>query len=348
MTLEEIQKRANELATQIKKAPLGDELEIEAFRLRFVSKKGDLLSLFSVLKVLPVEEKKKIAQLLNPLKVSALKRLKEKSKEKSKESKSLQTINDLTLPSVRTPLGARHPIQHILQQSIYHFQKIGFEIAEGPEIESDWYNFTALNFPPHHPARDMQDTFFLSEDTNTLLRTHTSSVQIRMMEKYKPPLRMIMPGRVYRNEAITARSHCFFHQIEGLYIDKKVSVLDMKHTLRYFLEQLFSTKVRTRFRASYFPFTEPSVEVDISCLSCKGKGCTLCKESGWLEVAGCGMVDPKVLKNCHIDNEKYNGYAFGMGIDRLTLLRYGIDDIRLLTQGDVRLLRQFRKDTQLF
>ena len=346
MTVEEIQRRATELTAELKESPLNNVSEIEAYRLRFVSKRGELAELFVALKSLSLEEKKKIAPLLNPIKVAALGRLKEASKALDKSS-ATSVDEDLTLPPIRTPLGARHPIQHTLQRAIRHFQQLGFEVAEGPEIESDWYNFTALNFPSHHPSRDMQDTFFLTEDASMLLRTHTSSVQVRMMEKYAPPLRMVMPGRVYRNEAITARTHCFFHQIEGLYVDEKVSILDMKHTLCYFIEQLFGKELRTRFRASYFPFTEPSAEVDISCLSCKGEGCTLCKESGWLEVAGCGMVDPQVLRNCRINSERYSGYAFGMGIDRLTLLRYGIDDIRLLTRGDIRLLRQFRKDVHL-
>lgn len=348
MKIADIRARAQGLAEALQSTPISDSQALEGFRVRFVSKKGELAQLFTAFKALPVEEKKAVAPLLNQLKADSLARLKHAAATLSTASpKAPESVADLTLPPIQTPLGARHPIQHVLQQAIHYFQRLGFEVAEGPEIENDWYNFTALNFPPQHPARDMQDTFFLSRNPDILLRTHTSSVQIRMMEQYKPPLRMIMPGRVYRNEAITARSHCSFHQIEGLYVDEQVSMLDMKHTLSYFMEQLFATALKLRLRPSYFPFTEPSAELDIRCLQCQGKGCTLCKHSGWLEVAGCGMVDPQVLQNCHIDPEIYSGYAFGMGIDRLTLLRYGINDIRLLTEGDARLLEQFSVDEGL-
>ena len=346
MIASEVQQQLATLKKELQQAVLSDASSVEAYRLRFVSKKGEVAALFAALKTMSVAEKKAVSPLLNQLKVAAITRLKEEATS-ARPVVTTQASEDLSLPPIRTPLGGRHPIQHSLQQAIHYFQSLGFEVAEGPEIESDWYNFTALNFPPHHPARDMQDTFFLEEDTAMLLRTHTSSVQVRMMEQHTPPLRMIMPGRVYRNETITARSHCFFHQIEGLYVDQKVSIMDMRHTLYYFCEQFFGRGLRMRLRASYFPFTEPSAELDIGCLSCSGRGCVLCKESGWLEVAGCGMVDPQVLQNCKINPEKYSGYAFGIGIDRLTLLRYGIDDIRLLTQGDVRLLRQFRTNVQL-
>ena len=348
MKADEMREKASQLAERLSTEVLNKEEDLEAFRFRYVRKKGDLGALFTALRELGVEEKKKIAPLLNRIKIEALSRLKASAEELSTPRQSTAVeVNDLTLPPVSRLVGARHPLQHMLQRAITHFQCLGFEIAEGPEIETDWYNFTALNFPPHHPARDMQDTFFLDHDPDLLLRTHTSSVQIHVMEQYPPPLRMIMPGRVYRNEAITARSHCFFHQIEGLYLDKGVSMLDLKQTLSYFMQQLFGEELSLRFRPSYFPFTEPSAELDVACLCCKGKGCVLCKQSGWLEVAGCGMIDPQVLKNCNLDPEIYNGYAFGMGIDRLTLLGYGIDDIRILTQNDVRMLRQFRIDDRL-
>lgn len=346
MNLNEIHAQASQISKQMSSALLENEAQIEAFRVCYVSKKSELNRLFSALRDLSVQEKKEVAPLLNKLKNEALARIKSASKALSEASASSPKAADLTLP-LRTRLGSRHPIQHILQRAIIHFQQLGFEVAEGPEIETDWYNFSALHFPPHHPARDMQDTFFLSRDPDMLLRTHTSSVQIRVMEQYTPPLRMIMPGRVYRNEAITARSHCFFHQIEGLYIDQEVSMIDLKHTLSYFIEQLFGEALELRFRPSYFPFTEPSAELDISCLSCKGSGCGLCKQSGWLEIAGCGMIDPQVLINCKLDPEIYSGYAFGMGIDRLTLLRYGIEDIRVLTQNDARMLQQFQTNEHL-
>ena len=294
-----------------------------------------------------MRRREKWPPLLNQLKSRALAHLKASSKCLSEASTPAPKAEDLTLPTDTQPIGGRHPLQHLLQQAITHFQQIGFEVAEGPEIETDWYNFSALHFPPHHPARDMQDTFFLAEDPERLLRTHTSSVQIRVMERYRPPFRVIAPGRVYRNEAITARAHCFFHQIEGLYIDRKVSMIDLKHTLSYFIEQLFGSERALRFRASYFPFTEPSAELDMSCSSCKSNGCSLCKGSGWIEIAGCGMIDPQVLINSKIDPELYSGYAFGIGIDRLTMLRYGIEDIRILTQNDARMLRQFQINEHL-
>ena len=341
MSLASLQKRAEALEKELAHASFSD---LEAFRQRFVSKKGALAELFAELRGLPHAEKQSISPLLNQLKTEALAMLKRNTPQGPPKGATAPRAEDLTLPVAGVPPGARHPIQHVLQQAVLHFQHLGFEVAEGPEIETDWYNFTALHFPDHHPARDMQDTFFLARCPDILLRTHTSSVQIRMMEKYRPPLRMIMPGRVYRNETITARSHCFFHQIEGLYLDRQVNVLDMRNTLTYFLQQLFGEQLKLRFRASYFPFTEPSMEVDIGCLQCEGGGCTLCKQSGWLEIAGCGMVDPQVLLNCKIDPEKYGGFAFGIGIERLTLLRYGIEDIRLLSQCDVRMLQQFPVD----
>lgn len=248
---------------------------------------------------------------------------------------------DLTRPVGFSDAGTRHPISIVRNEIVDIFQRIGYTVSEGPEIEDDWHNFTALNFPIEHPARDMQDTFFIETSPDIALRTHTSSVQIREMEKSKPPIRKIFPGRVFRNEAISARAHCIFHQVEGLYIDEGVSFADLKQSLYYFATELFGENTKLRFRPSYFPFTEPSAEMDISCFICGGKGCKICKNSGWVEILGCGMVDPNVLENCNIDSEKYTGFAFGMGIERITMLKYQIDDIRLFFENDIRFIRQF-------
>jgi phenylalanyl-tRNA synthetase alpha chain len=248
---------------------------------------------------------------------------------------------DLTMPGDPIELGSRHPVSIVRKKIIEIFSSIGYTIAEGPEIEDDWHNFTALNFPPDHPARDMQDTYFVTDDQQWLLRTHTSTVQVRVMEQQKPPIRVICPGRVYRNETISARSHCFFHQVEGLYIDKDVSFADLKQTLLYFAQEFFGKDTKIRLRPSYFPFTEPSAELDVSCFICGGEGCPVCKHSGWVEILGCGMVDPQVLENCKIDSNVYTGFAFGMGIERITMLKYQIKDIRILFENDVRFLKQF-------
>ena len=346
MRLEDLQAQVFAIQKAIKQHALSSSEDIEAFRLRFVSKRGEIAQLFSHFKSLSLSDKKALSPLLNTLKEQALSRLKKSSTEAqstltSSSSSQATSFQDLSLPSLRHPIGTRHPIRQTLQHMISLFQNIGFEIAEGPDIETDWYNFTALHFPPHHPAREMQDTFFLEKNPDILLRTHTSSVQVRMMEHYSPPLRMIMPGTVYRNEAITARSHCFFHQLEGIYIDQAVSMVDLRNTLIYFVKNMFGEHIKFRFRPSYFPFTEPSAELDISCTQCKGKGCTLCKHSSWLEIAGCGMIDPQVLMNCQIDPKKYSGYAWGIGVERLILLQHGVTDIRLLSQNDLRFLRQF-------
>jgi phenylalanyl-tRNA synthetase alpha chain len=270
--------------------------------------------------------------------------LKDSSETEDTGSKSDQ---DFTLPGEGFELGARHPLSLVRKEIIEIFKKLGFNVAEGPEVEDDWHNFSALNFPEEHPARDMQDTFFIKkggEKGDIALRTHTSSVQVRMMEAGKPPFRAIMPGRVYRNEAISARAHCFFHQVEGLYIDENVSFADLKQTLFYFVQELFGDGTKVRFRPSYFPFTEPSAEMDISCSICKGDGCQFCKHSGWVEILGCGMVDPNVLENTNIDSKKYTGYAFGMGIERITNLKYQIKDLRLFSENDIRFLKQFQSE----
>jgi len=315
--------------------------QLEQFRIRFLSKKGIITGLFTEFKNVPKEHRKEFGRVLNELKNKAQEKvnfLREKLEDVKTSDKS---DKDLTLPVDFIELGTRHPLSIVRNEIIDIFARIGFTVAEGPEIEDDFHNFTALNFPEEHPARDMQDTFFIEKDPDIALRTHTSSVQVRAMETTKPPIREIYPGRVFRNEAISARAHCIFHQIEGLYIDKNVSFADLKQTLFYFAKEFFGENTKTRFRPSYFPFTEPSAEMDISCNICGGKGCNICKYVGWVEILGCGMVDPNVLENCGIDSKKYTGFAFGMGIERITMLKYRIEDIRLFFENDLRFLKQF-------
>ena len=314
--------------------------EIEEFRVKYLGKKGLLNSYFNEFKSLESEEKKKLGSLLNELKNSAQQKVDNLKSNNSKKSDNLK-INDISRPGDPIEIGSRHPISIVKNRIIDIFSAIGFTISEGPEIEDDWHNFSALNLPEHHPARDMQDTFFIEKNPDYLLRTHTSSVQVRYMENNKPPIRTISPGRVYRNEAISARSHCFFHQIEGLCIDKDVSFADLKQTLEYFTTQLFG-KSKIRLRPSYFPFTEPSAEVDVYWGLNNETDYKMTKGTGWLEIMGCGMVDPNVLENCNIDPKEYSGFAFGLGIDRIALLLHQIDDIRLLSENDVRFLEQFR------
>ena len=313
--------------------------EIEEFRVKYLGKKGLLNSYFVEFKSLESDEKKKLGSLLNELKNSAKQKVDNLKSNNSKKSGDLK-INDISRPGDPIEIGSRHPISIVKNRIIEIFSTIGFTISEGPEIEDDWHNFSALNLPEHHPARDMQDTFFIEKNPDYLLRTHTSSVQVRYMENNKPPIRTISPGRVYRNEAISARSHCFFHQIEGLCIDKDVSFADLKQTLEYFTTQLFG-KSKIRLRPSYFPFTEPSAEVDVYWGLNNETDYKMTKGTGWLEIMGCGMVDPNVLENCNIDPKEYSGFAFGLGIDRITLLLHQIDDIRLLSENDVRFLEQF-------
>ena len=316
------------------------EAEIEEFRVKYLGKKGLLNSYFVEFKSLESDEKKKLGSLLNELKNSAQQKVDNLKSNNSKKSDNLK-INDISRPGDPIEIGSRHPISIVKNRIIEIFSTIGFTISEGPEIEDDWHNFSALNLPEHHPARDMQDTFFIEKNPDYLLRTHTSSVQVRYMENNKPPIRTISPGRVYRNEAISARSHCFFHQIEGLCIDKDVSFADLKQTLEYFTTQLFG-KSKIRLRPSYFPFTEPSAEVDVYWGLNNETDYKMTKGTGWLEIMGCGMVDPNVLENCNIDPKEYSGFAFGLGIDRIALLLHQIDDIRLLSENDVRFLEQFR------
>ncbi len=321
--------------------------ELESFRIKYLGSKGLIKDLFDEFKSVDPEEKRLFGKVLNEFKQHTEAKYQDwkESFETKVQSQGIET--DLTLPGEGLELGSRHPLSLVRREIVEIFKKLGFTVAEGPEIEDDWHNFSALNFPEEHPARDMQDTFFIKkggEKGDIALRTHTSSVQVRMMEQGKPPFRSIMPGRVYRNEAISARAHCFFHQIEGLYVDENVSFADLKQTLYYFVQELYGEGTKVRFRPSYFPFTEPSAEMDISCSLCKGDGCNMCKGSGWVEILGCGMVDPNVLENCGIDSKKYTGFAFGMGIERITNLKYEIKDLRLFSENDIRFLKQFQSE----
>ena len=315
--------------------------EIELFRVKYLGKKGALADLFLRFKELPAEEKRVVGQRLNQLKQYVSDKIEQLLAEISEDTKK-DDARDLTLPGPPVQSGARHPISIVRNEIISIFSRLGYTISEGPEIEDDWHVFSSLNFPPEHPARDMQDTFFIEKDPDILLRTHTSSVQVRVMEKGSPPIRTISPGRVFRNEAVSARAHCIFHQVEGLYIDAYVSFADLKQTLLYFAREMFGKQVEIRLRPSYFPFTEPSAEMDISCQICGGKGCNVCKYTGWLEILGCGMVDPNVLEFNHIDSVKYTGFAFGMGVERVAMLKYQVKDLRLYFENDLRFLEQFK------
>ena len=317
------------------------EEEIELFRIKYLGKKGIINQYFQEFKNVDNKDKKEVGQLLNTLKNEASNKVEDLISKVSNPAINSGSINDLTRPGDSINIGSRHPISLVKNRIIDIFEKIGFTISEGPEIEDDWHNFTALNLPEYHPARDMQDTFFIEKDPDILLRTHTSSVQVRYMENNKPPIRTISPGRVYRNEAISARSHCFFHQVEGLCIDKNISFADLKQTLEYFTTMLFG-KSKIRLRPSYFPFTEPSAEVDVYWGLENEVDYKMTKGTGWLEIMGCGMVDPNVLENCGIDSKEYSGYAFGLGIDRIALLLHQIDDIRLLSENDIRFIKQFK------
>ena len=340
--------KVENLKKEIKDKIASSEEELEQFRMRFISRKSVITGLFDDFKNVPNEKKKEFGAALNELKTQAQDKFQELAQslnENKNQGKSKDV--DLTLPTVPGSLGSLHPLTKVRARIINIFERIGFNVSEGPEIEDDWHNFTALNFPPNHPAREMQDTFFVKKadgkevDQDILLRTHTSNVQIRLMEHTQPPIRSIMPGRVFRNEAISARAHCVFHQVEGLYVNENVSFKDLKQTLFHFAKEMFGKDIKIRYRPSYFPFTEPSAEIDISCLICKGDGCNVCKYSGWVEIAGSGMVDPNVLEQCGIDSEKYTGFAFGMGIERIAMLKYEINDLRLYTENDVRFLKQF-------
>ncbi len=319
---------------------------LEAFRIKYLGTKGLVKSILSEMKQVPADRKKEFGQILNDFKIFTEGRFEELKAAGAANATDAAAVKiDLSLPGDPLPAGSRHPITLVRNEIVSIFRRLSFAVAEGNEIEDDWHNFTALNMPDNHPARDMQDTFYVNRNAagvnDWLLRTHTSSVQVREMEKGKLPIRIVCPGRVYRNETISARAHCFFHQVEGLYIDEHVSFADLKQTLYFFVQDMFGKEVKVRFRPSYFPFTEPSAEMDISCLICGGKGCNVCKHSGWVEILGCGMVHPKLLENCHIDPNKYSGYAFGMGVERITMLKYQINDLRLFSENDVRFLKQF-------
>ncbi len=314
--------------------------DAEVFRIKYLGTKGLIKNVMGLMKDVPAEQKKEAGLLLNEFKLfteQKFEQLKQSIENNSEEENNL----DWSLPGNIVPVGTRHPLNLVRNKIVSIFERLGFSVAEGPEIEDDWHNFGAMNLPEDHPARDMQDTFYINQNPSWLLRTHTSSVQARVMEKQKPPIRVICPGRVYRNETISARAHCFFHQVEGLYVDENVSFADLKQTLYFFVQEMFGKDVKVRFRPSYFPFTEPSAEMDISCLICGGDGCNVCKHTGWVEILGSGMVHPKVLENFGIDSNKYTGFAFGMGVERICQLKYRVNDLRLYSQNDVRFLKQF-------
>lgn len=331
-----------QLLAEVNDFPLSNREDAEEYKRRFTGRKGAIAGLFDSFRALPGPEKARFGKELNLLKQAAEGRLKDFLKELSAPKASAGPA-DKTLPGDPFFAGSRHPLSTMLNRMVSVFRKIGFTIADGPEIEDDWHNFSALNMPENHPARDMQDTFFIQTDPAVLLRTHTSNVQIRVMENQKPPIRILAPGRVYRNETISARAHCFFHQLEGLYVDKNVSFPDLVSVLDYFAKEMFGPETKVRLRPSFFPFTEISAEMDVSCMICKGKGCNVCKYTGWVEVLGCGMVDPAVLENCGIDPDVYSGYAFGMGVERMAMLTYDVNDLRIFSQNDTRFLEQFSK-----
>ena len=316
--------------------------DIEAFRIKVLGKKGELNRLMEEFKSVAPEQKRELGQRLNLLKSKALERINAlKAQAEAELADSRSAIDDMTRPGTAEQLGTRHPLSLVRNQICEIFSRLGYTIAEGPEIEDDWHVFSALNFPLEHPARDMQDTFFIEKNPDILLRTHTSSIQVRTMEHQRPPIRVVCPGRVFRNEAISYHAHCIFHQVEGLYVDRNVSFADLKQSILYFAKEMFGEHATIRMRPSYFPFTEPSAEVDVSCNLCGGKGCNVCKGTGWLEIMGCGMVDPNVLRACNIDPDEYSGFAFGMGVERIAMLKYGVKDLRLYFENDVRFLRQF-------
>jgi phenylalanyl-tRNA synthetase alpha chain len=339
-----MKEKVEQLQAEIESFQIHSAEALEKFRIAYLGSKGAIKALFSDLKSVPNEEKREAGQLVNGLRQFAQQKW-ESGKEAVQHTNTLHQKVDVTRPGDCVQVGSRHPLSLVRSEIIEIFSRVGFTVSEGPEIEDDWHNFSALNFPPEHPARDMQDTFFIQKGEDPkeemALRTHTSSVQVRVMENAAPPIRTISPGRVYRNEAISARAHCFFHQVEGLYIDTDVSFADLKQTLLYFAQEMFGDKAKIRLRPSYFPFTEPSAEVDVSCTICSGKGCNVCKYTGWLEILGCGMVDPNVLESSNIDPNKYSGFAFGMGVERIAQLKYRVNDLRLYSENDVRFLKQF-------
>lgn len=344
--MEKLLEKIAALTSEIEAYSTDEKNVAEAFRIKFIGSNGSVKALMGEMRNVSSEDKKEAGLALNALRQRAEARYEELKSDIlenriaiGKEKNAFEI--DVTLPGNELRVGSRHPISLVKNRIISIFQRIGFTVAEGPEIEDDWHNFSALNLPGNHPARDMQDTFYVHQNPDWMLRTHTSSVQVREMEKGYFPIRIICPGRVYRNETISARAHCFFHQVEGLYIAENVSFADLKQTLYFFVKEMFGEDFQIRFRPSYFPFTEPSAEMDISCLICNGAGCSVCKHTGWVEILGCGMVHPNVLSNCNIDPEKYTGFAFGMGIERITMLKYQINDLRLFSENDIRFLKQF-------
>ncbi len=329
-----------ELLQQVENIKAANTEELEALRIKYLSKKGIISSLMNDFRNVPAEQKREVGMFINQLKEKTQNKINE-LKESFENAQASDNEIDLTRSAYPIELGTRHPLSLVKKEICDIFGRLGFSIAEGPEVEDDWYVFSSLNFAEDHPARDMQDTFFIQHSPDVLLRTHTSSVQSRVMEKQQPPIRIICPGRVYRNEAISYRAHCFFHQVEALYVDKNVSFADLKQALLYFAKEMFGPETKIRLRPSYFPFTEPSAEMDISCDLCGGKGCAFCKHTGWVEILGCGMVDPNVLENCGIDSKVYTGFALGMGIERITNLKYRVKDLRMFSENDVRFLREF-------
>ena len=332
--------KINQLKAEIEAMTASAPEEVEALRIKYLSKKGAITALMQDFRNVPAEQKRELGQKLNELKTVATDRL-AALREALENTDTVDDNLDLSRTAIPMPLGSRHPLSLVKDEIISIFSRLGFTIAEGPEIEDDWHVFSSLNFAEDHPARDMQDTFFIQRNPDVLLRTHTSSVQSRVMENTQPPIRIICPGRVYRNEAISARAHCFFHQVEALYVDENVSFDDLRQTLLYFAREMFGPETKIRLRPSYFPFTEPSAEMDISCNLCGGKGCGFCKHTGWVEILGCGMVDPNVLEACGIDSKKYTGFALGMGVERITNLKYQISDLRMFSENDKRFLEQF-------
>ncbi len=333
--------KINLLKAEIESLTASTPEEVEALRIKYLSKKGSVSLLFNDFRTVPAEEKRMIGQALNELKNFATDKI-NGLRESLDSVENIDPTLDLTRTAAPLPLGSRHPLSIVRGEIISIFSRLGFTVAEGPEIEDDWHVFSSLNFAADHPARDMQDTFFIQRNPDVLLRTHTSSVQSRVMEHTKPPIRIICPGRVYRNEAISARAHCFFHQVEALYVDENVSFADLKQTLLYFAREMFGPQTSIRLRPSYFPFTEPSAEMDISCNLCGGKGCSFCKHTGWVEILGCGMVDPNVLDACGIDSRRYSGFALGMGVERITNLKYQVKDLRMFSENDRRFLEEFQ------
>ena len=339
--MDDLLEKINNYKTEISDFIAEKAEETEVFRIKYLGTKGLVKEVMGEMKNVTADKKREFGQIMNEFKLFAEAKYDALKAVTINGSQAIEAGEDLSLPADSLPLGSRHPISLVRNRIVSIFQRLGFAVAEGPEIEDDWHNFTALNLPENHPARDMQDTFYINQNPDWLLRTHTSSVQVREMEKGKLPIRIICPGRVYRNETISARAHCFFHQVEGLYIAENVSFADLKQTLYFFVQEMFGKEVKIRFRPSYFPFTEPSAEMDISCLICGGTGCNVCKNTGWVEILGCGMAHPNLLDNCGIDSNKYTGFAFGMGVERITMLKYQIKDLRLFSENDVRFLKQF-------